>query len=94
VAFLLDTNVAIHLRDGDPMVTQKVAALEGAVRIQLSRSSSWSAVSIGGRHKRPFAGRGSTPYGAPFRRLMIWRQRPMGLLSRALATRDESCSTG
>ena len=33
MAFLLDTNVAIHLRDGDPMVTQKVAALQGAVLI-------------------------------------------------------------
>ena len=31
MAFLLDTNVAIHLRDGDPVVTQKVAALEGGV---------------------------------------------------------------
>jgi tRNA(fMet)-specific endonuclease VapC len=35
VAFLLDTNVAIHLRDGDPMVAQKVAALEGAVLISI-----------------------------------------------------------
>jgi tRNA(fMet)-specific endonuclease VapC len=35
VAFLLDTNVAIHLRDGDPMVTQKVAALQGAVLISI-----------------------------------------------------------
>jgi predicted nucleic acid-binding protein len=35
VAFLLDTNVAIHLRDGDPMVTQKVATLEGAVLISV-----------------------------------------------------------
>jgi predicted nucleic acid-binding protein len=35
VAFLLDTNVAIHLRDGDSMVTQRVAALEGAVLISL-----------------------------------------------------------
>ena len=33
MAFLLDTNVAIHLRDGDPLITQKVAALEGAVLI-------------------------------------------------------------
>jgi predicted nucleic acid-binding protein len=36
VAFLLDTNVAIHLRDGDPMVTQQVAALEGAVLISVA----------------------------------------------------------
>jgi tRNA(fMet)-specific endonuclease VapC len=35
VAFLLDTNVAMHLRDGDPMVTQKVAALEGAVLLSV-----------------------------------------------------------
>jgi predicted nucleic acid-binding protein len=34
-AFVLDTNVAIHLRDGDPLVTQKVAALEGAVLISV-----------------------------------------------------------
>jgi predicted nucleic acid-binding protein len=33
VAFLLDTNVAI--RDGDPAVTQKVAALKGAVLISI-----------------------------------------------------------
>ena len=35
MAFLLDTNVAIHLRDGDPAVTQRVAALEGAVLISV-----------------------------------------------------------
>ena len=35
MAFLLDTNVAIHLRDGDPLITQKVAALEGAVLISI-----------------------------------------------------------
>jgi predicted nucleic acid-binding protein len=28
---MLDTNVAIHLRDGDPLVTDQVAALEDAV---------------------------------------------------------------
>lgn len=31
MAFLLDTNVAIHLRDGDVRVTAQIAALEGAV---------------------------------------------------------------
>ena len=31
MAFLLDTNVAIHLRDGDPTTLQKVAALQSAV---------------------------------------------------------------
>ena len=35
MAFLLDTNVAIHLRDGDRMITRKVAALEGAVLISV-----------------------------------------------------------
>ena len=35
MALLLDTNVAIHLRDGDPLITQKVAALEGAVLISV-----------------------------------------------------------
>jgi tRNA(fMet)-specific endonuclease VapC len=35
VAFLPDTNVAIHLRDGDPMVGQKVAALGAAVLISI-----------------------------------------------------------
>ena len=35
MAFLLDANVAIHLRDGDPMVTQEVAALEGAILISI-----------------------------------------------------------
>lgn len=31
MAYLLDTNVAIHLRDGDPLVTDRVAALNDAV---------------------------------------------------------------
>jgi predicted nucleic acid-binding protein len=31
VAYLLDTNVAIHLRDGDAAITDRVAALDGAV---------------------------------------------------------------
>jgi len=35
VAFLLDTNVAVHLRDGDPAVTQKVAALQDAVLMSI-----------------------------------------------------------
>jgi len=35
VAFLLDTNVAIHLRDGDERVTAKVAALEGAILLSV-----------------------------------------------------------
>jgi tRNA(fMet)-specific endonuclease VapC len=35
VAFVLDTDVAIHLRDGDPAVAEKVAALDGAVLISI-----------------------------------------------------------
>jgi tRNA(fMet)-specific endonuclease VapC len=35
VAFVLDTDVAIHLRDGDPAVTERVAALDGAVLISI-----------------------------------------------------------
>ncbi|MFM9864272.1 MAG: type II toxin-antitoxin system VapC family toxin [Micropepsaceae bacterium] len=35
MAFLLDTNVAIDLRDGDPAITANVAALSGAVLISI-----------------------------------------------------------
>lgn len=35
MAFVLDTNVAIHLRDGDLAVTERVAALDGAVLISV-----------------------------------------------------------
>ena len=35
MAFLLDTNVAIHLRDGGPLVMHKVAALQGAVLLSI-----------------------------------------------------------
>jgi predicted nucleic acid-binding protein len=35
VAFLLDTNVAIGLRDGEPVVTEKVAALQGAILMSI-----------------------------------------------------------
>ena len=35
MAFLLDTNVAIHLRDGDPTTMQKVAALQSAVLMSI-----------------------------------------------------------
>jgi tRNA(fMet)-specific endonuclease VapC len=31
MAYLLDTNVAIHLRDGDAIITNRVAALDSAV---------------------------------------------------------------
>ena len=35
MAYLLDTNVAIHLRDGDPEITGKVAALDDAVLMSI-----------------------------------------------------------
>ena len=35
MAYLLDTNVAIHLRDGDETVTSQVAALEGAILLSV-----------------------------------------------------------
>jgi tRNA(fMet)-specific endonuclease VapC len=35
LAFLLDTGVAIHLRDGDEIVTAKVAALTGAILLSV-----------------------------------------------------------
>jgi predicted nucleic acid-binding protein len=35
LAYLLDTNVAIHLRDGDATVTARVESLDGAVLISI-----------------------------------------------------------
>lgn len=35
MAYLLDTDVAIHLRDGDPAVTAKVSALDDAVLMSI-----------------------------------------------------------
>ena len=35
MAWLLDTNVVIHLRDGDRMVLDRVASLEGAVLMSI-----------------------------------------------------------
>lgn len=35
MSFVLDTNVAIHLRDGDPVVAERVARLEGAVLLSV-----------------------------------------------------------
>jgi predicted nucleic acid-binding protein len=35
VPFLLDTDVAIHLRDGDPSITRNVAALQDAVLMSI-----------------------------------------------------------
>lgn len=35
MTYILDTNVAIHLRDGDPLVTAKVAELNGAILLSI-----------------------------------------------------------
>jgi tRNA(fMet)-specific endonuclease VapC len=35
MAYLLDTDVAIHLRDGDPGVTERIAALDDAVLMSI-----------------------------------------------------------
>lgn len=35
MAYLLDTHVAIHLRDGDPVITEKVATLDDAVVLSI-----------------------------------------------------------
>ena len=35
MSFVLDTNVAIHLRDGDPAVAERVGRLDGAVLLSV-----------------------------------------------------------
>ena len=35
MVYLLDTNVAIHVRDGDAAITRRVAGLDGAVLISI-----------------------------------------------------------
>ena len=35
MAYLLDTNVAIHMRDGDPAITARVLALDDAVLMSI-----------------------------------------------------------
>lgn len=35
MTYILDTNVAIHLRDGDPLVTSKIAELDGAILLSI-----------------------------------------------------------
>lgn len=35
MAFVLDTNVAIHLRDGDPQTADRIAALDDAILISV-----------------------------------------------------------
>jgi tRNA(fMet)-specific endonuclease VapC len=49
VPFLLDTNILIHLRDGDPTITGRVAQLEGAILMSII-----SRVELeGGVHRDP-----------------------------------------
>ena len=35
MAYLLDTNVAIHLRDGDPTISARIAALDDAILLSI-----------------------------------------------------------
>ncbi len=35
MAYILDTNVLIHLRDGDPVIGEKVAGLDGAILMSI-----------------------------------------------------------
>ncbi|TCS10325.1 type II toxin-antitoxin system VapC family toxin [Caulobacter sp. BK020] len=55
---ILDTNIAIHLRDGDPLVTSKATALEGPVllsiisRVELEGGVYRESSEAGGRRAR------------------------------------------
>lgn len=55
---MLDTNVAIHLRDGDPVVTEAVGALDGAIllsiitRVELERGVYREPTNVGLRRAR------------------------------------------
>jgi tRNA(fMet)-specific endonuclease VapC len=95
VPFLLDTNVAIHLRDGDPVVTQNVAALKGAVLISVvTRVELKGGVYREPAHARIRRARLDAMLSAipalGFDDLAANTSAP---LSRAPATRGESCST-
>jgi hypothetical protein len=52
MVYLLDTNVAIHLRDGDATATSRVAALEGAILLSVISRVELEGVSIGTPLKR------------------------------------------
>ncbi len=54
MAYILDTNVAIHLRDGDATTAARVAALADAVLISIGGSNSM-AVCIVTQPTRPHA---------------------------------------
>lgn len=51
MAFLLDTNVAIHLRDGEPVISAKVLALGSAVLMSIVTRVELE----GGVHRDPLA---------------------------------------
>lgn len=59
--FMLDTNVLIHLRDGDPLISAKVADLDGAVlmsivsRVELEGSVYREPKDVQRRRARPTA---------------------------------------
>jgi predicted nucleic acid-binding protein len=52
LAYLLDTNVAVHLRDGDETVTSQVAALEGAILLS-TRSGFLARAALDAMRKPP-----------------------------------------
>jgi len=91
---LLDTDVVIHLRDGDPSVTANVAALAGAVlmsiltRVELEGGVYRDPAAAGIRRARLDAILEAIP-----RSLLTLRLRMCtGRSSRPLDTHDESCS--
>jgi tRNA(fMet)-specific endonuclease VapC len=58
VAYILDTNVAVYLRDGDPVVTARIIALEGVIllsvisRVDLEGGVYREPVDVGVRRSR------------------------------------------
>lgn len=49
MAFVIDTNVAIHLRDGDPGITSRIAALDDAILMSVVTRVELE----GGVHRQP-----------------------------------------
>ena len=96
MAYLLDTNVAIHLRDGDVAVTDRVAGVDGAVLMSIITRAELE----GGVYREPAHAairrvRMDTML-ARFRRWRLTTPRPMHTAesSHTQATHAESCSTG
>ncbi len=96
MAFLLDTDVAIHLRDGDPVVTQNVAALRGAIllsiftRVELEGGVVRDRAHVPGRRVRLDAILSAIPLPWPS---TIWQRRPTGASSLERVIRAGNCST-